>query len=117
MALATWLLSLLAACGSAGRAVSAQEAQQWSFPEPLRVCFASLADFSVRCNGSPEPQWEDAEQPKGSVPVGGWCQDTGEDFCGYDVEVWRCAPLVCAVPAHAVRRRSSSACAVANSQR
>ena len=73
---------------------AAAPAQQWSFPEPLRVCFVSLVEFSVRCNGSPDPALEQPEYPAGIVPRGGWCQGTGEDFCGYDVEVWRCASLV-----------------------
>lgn len=57
----------------------------WTFQQPLRVCFVSLLDFSGRCNGSPEPEWESSVQPEG-----GWCEN-GQDFCGYDVDVWRCA--------------------------
>ena len=66
---------------------------KWNFTEPLRVCYVSLLDFSSRCNGSPNATWEGALQPVGAVPREGWCSP-GEDFCGYDVDVWECASSV-----------------------
>jgi hypothetical protein len=58
------------------------------FEKPLRVCYVSLVEFSSRCNGSPDPEWEMLEQPNGPVPRGGWCQNG--NYCGYDVKVWEC---------------------------
>lgn len=66
--------------------------QDWTFPQPLRVCFTSLLDFSGRCNGAPTPEFEARPNSgEGSPPSNGWCSN-GEDFCGYDVQVWQCAP-------------------------
>jgi hypothetical protein len=62
--------------------------RRWMFEKPLRVCYVSLVEFSSRCNGSPDPEWEMLEQPNGPVPRGGWCQNG--DYCGYDVKVWEC---------------------------
>jgi hypothetical protein len=80
-----WLLAILC--------VSAQQTpapvRRWVFEEPLRVCYVSLVTFNGRCNGSPESQWEELEDP--AVPKGGWCGN-GTDYCGYDVDVWECAP-------------------------
>jgi hypothetical protein len=88
-------LLLLAALG-----VSAQQTpapvRRWMFEEPLRVCYVSLVTFSVRCNGSPEPKWEDREKPHGPVPEGGWC-GKGINYCGYDVDVWECVSQIIAL--------------------
>jgi hypothetical protein len=61
----------------------------WNFPEPVRVCTASIQDFGARCDGTPYPSLRDRVHPLGKVPAQGWCP-FGEKFCGYDVSVFRC---------------------------
>lgn len=57
---------------------------QWDFKKPIKVCTTSIEDFGSRCNGSPVDAWESAD-----APPGGWCSP-GVNFCGYDVDIWRC---------------------------
>jgi hypothetical protein len=73
-------------------------AQAWNISKPVQVCTSSIQDFGARCNGNAGvPLFEKDVVPLGPVPVAGWCQ-AGEDFCGYDVDVWRCV-FCCGTPA------------------
>jgi hypothetical protein len=66
-------------------------AQAWNISKPIKVCTASIQDFGARCNGNAGVRlFEDEAMPLGPVPVAGWCA-AGDDFCGYDIDVWRCA--------------------------
>lgn len=73
--------------------VDAQSLAKYNISEPLRVCTASIQNFGARCNGAPAQQLEHIEEPDGPVPAGGWCA-AGEDFCGYDIDAWRCGFLL-----------------------
>eukprot|EP00892_Ulva_mutabilis_P009354 jgi/Ulvmu1/6791/UM030_0129.1 len=72
----------------------AQGPEFYNITRPLRICTASIQDFGARCNGSPTAEFEHEEVPYGPVPSGGWCA-SGEDFCGYDIDVWRLCSLPC----------------------
>lgn len=74
----------LFACARASLA----QVSQYNITSPLRICTASIQDFGARCNGAPTPEFEDPTEPEGPVPAMGWCTP-GQDFCGYDVDVWR----------------------------
>ena len=70
------------------------QTRDWNISQPLRICTSSIQDFGARCNGNAGvPLFEKETAPLGPVPAGGWCA-AGEDFCGFDIDVWRCgAPL------------------------
>lgn len=73
--------------------VTAQSLAKYNLTRPLRICTASIQDFGARCNGAPDAAFEHNEAPNGPVPAGGWCA-AGEDFCGYDIDVWRYAHYI-----------------------
>lgn len=65
-------------------------AKAWNISKPLHICTASIQDFGARCNGNAGvPLFDQEVFPIGSVPAQGWCA-AGENFCGYDIDVWRC---------------------------
>lgn len=66
----------------------AQSLAAYNITRPLRICTASIQNFGARCNGAPAEAFEQAVVPKGPVPEGGWCA-ADDDFCGYDIDVWR----------------------------
>lgn len=83
----TFALSLFVLCASRA---SAQGIAEYNMTRKLQVCTASIQNFGARCDGAAHPEFEHEEAPIGPVPNGGWCQSEDQDFCGYDVDVWRC---------------------------
>eukprot|EP00892_Ulva_mutabilis_P006137 jgi/Ulvmu1/3896/UM018_0117.1 len=81
-----WVLAAAALCACMS-VVSAQALDKYDIGRPLTVCTASIQNFGARCNGSPAPEFQHEREPIGPVPENGWCA-AGEDFCGYDVDVW-----------------------------
>jgi hypothetical protein len=74
---------VLALCALCTQAVAADRIQ-WSFDRALVVCTASINSITARCNGG---QFVDEVD---SIPSAGWCP-SGEDFCGYEVELFQYA--------------------------